>query len=268
VPGARVSTSWSLAADNGHMSSPMSLRISGQGLAELFVGGPASLPGVELDRVGAFASNLTESELAELRTRVESADIEGLESPPGPLPSGDYATLVLDQGGERLSRAVWQQPTAELDRLLSHLLVVAAGLLEHPVSAVRASIDNGAEAEGPAEWRLVLQHLGSEDLPLQLFDPAMAGYYLRVRLSFSHPSAVVPGELMISRDAIVALVHAGQVPEGVSALGVGQQWVVPLAEVEVPAGTEIRGTVDFWIAGPGPARRSVRLRIGPTALGQ
>ena len=250
-----------LAADNGHVQSPLRLELQGNGQVLLDVGGPAAFPGVTIERVGRFGTTLDAAGIAELRRLIEAADIPAIESPSGPLPSGDYGSLVLTQDGHRYSRLLWQAPEAGVSRLLDHLRTVVEQALQHPVAAAQASLRAEMTPDGMLAPVLVLEQVGTESLPLLLYDAAFAGNYVHIRLELHHGTQTVPEAVEVARETIVAMVEDSQIAAGPTSLTAAHPIEIPLTDAAWPVGTEAEGTVMFWMVGDGPARSTALLRV-------
>ena len=244
--------------DAARPPTALSLHISPSGEAEMTLG-TTPLP-VPTPVLGRFRAPLDPATWRRIQAHVADGDL--LDGDRGPTATAEGSgAIILTSGGRRavLGLATTDAPVLSLRRMLDDALPALAG---HPVAAVRLRVE--ARRDGTALVpTVVLEHVGDEPLDLVLCDPDAPGFcgVPSVRVLVAGREV---GAANLTRDQMVAAARQGTVPAGRFSFGAGRDVRIPLPSVAIPAGAAptLSASLGLWFAGPGLARRSVRLQGG------
>lgn len=261
----------------GQPSVAADLRLAADGTATLFLGTSWSLPPSVLDRVGTFAGRLDDGEWNDLESIVAESrllDAQVDADVTSPDPSVRVLTLGHSQGETQLKVTGTDPRTAAIEE---RLLEVMRGLVAaHPRSALSGSAEFEV-SDGMVSPQVILQHQGTEPLPMLLFDKGDPSFFVRLSFVFEREMGTAPGESIwlpvgtetVSRDEVARLVADGMLPGGVHDMPPESSYVLPLPPFKVPAADDplaIRTRIDLWFPGEGRARRKVTIELDRTRL--
>jgi hypothetical protein len=251
------------------------LRLAADGTATLFVGTAWSLPPSVLDRVGTFAGRLDDSEWNDLERIVAESrllDAQVDANVTSPDPSVRVLTLGHSEGETQLKVTGTDPRTAAIEE---RLLEVMRGLVAaSPQSALSASAAFEI-SDGMVSPEVILQHQGTEPLPVLLFDEGDPSFFVRLSFVFEREMVTGAGESIwlpvatetVSRDQVARLVADGALPGGVHDMPPQSRYVLSLPPFKVPAAEDplaIRTRIDLWLPGEGKARRKVTIELERT----
>ena len=258
-------------ASGGQPPVAMTLHIAASGQAELYLGSSWSVPQAGSDKIGYFGGPVDDAAWSQLNAYLNDHDFlarsgGAASTSPGPT----TRSLTLKQAGRETSLVIGDTSNdPELATATTMLDEIIIALTDQPLRAVQAGLAVAPVSAG-LEPTLTLTHLGSEPLPILLFDPADPNQYLRVELAFvsviSMPSGLTMrqplGGVKVPREAIAALVEAGAIPGGVTDLAGGQAYQLVLDPLAQPKGQNVtlNATLTFWLPGAGAERRVVYLQ--------
>lgn len=248
------------------------LYIALKGQSELYLGSSWSLPGQELDRVGFFAGKLPAERQAALSTHLDR--LKGLTQPAeSPALSPDattrYLTVTLDGQQTELTLA-GETEDPILAGLEQTLLKVMADLIARPVRV--AQVTMAASAEGTnLKPEVTITNIGTEVLPIILFDPGVAGQLLGITLTLEEAVVLSPDltawqphmTVTTPPDYILSLFEAGTLPQGVQQLAAGKAYnfsLPPVARPSANVALHLSGTFTFHLPGSGLERRLVHVQ--------
>jgi hypothetical protein len=226
------------------------LHIYPNGRAELYVGTYASVPGQLADQVGFFGMALARDTLASLNTFLLQEKF--LSRSVGTPPALPFDTVVrgvtLTLGGQhiRLVMANLDKDKA-LSKLEQMLMDIMREAAKHPLRAAQATLS--LTWDGPKlRPELTIANVGTEPLPLVVFDPANEFTNLEVEFTFIQLDQFYPS-VTTSRDDIAALVQAGSLPSDVQPLAAGASYQFALPSFAPPSNDPaltVMGTVTLW----------------------
>ncbi len=258
-------------AYSGRPPVDMYLHIFTDGRAELYVGTYASVPGQMSDQVGFYGMTVPSDTLSSLNNLILQEKFMSRSTTPTPaLPSGTVirgVTLTLDGQQTRLVMGDTSKDKA-LSKLEQMLTDIISQAVKYPLRAAQAALS--LSWDGP-ELRpvLTITDVGSQPLPLVLFDPNDEGNYLEVEFTFTQTNQFYDS-VFTSRDDIAALVKAGSLSSGVQALAPGSSYQVPLPAFTPPSNDpalQITGKLTFRLPdATGPQVRVAQVQTAAVSL--
>jgi hypothetical protein len=246
----------------------MNLHITATGQADLYLGSSWSVPQAGSDKVGFFGGPVDDVVLARLNAYLSQHNFlnrsgGAAATSPGPT----TRSLTLKQNGQATTLTIGDTANdPDLATVTTMLDELIASLIAQPIRAVQVELAAAPVGAG-LEPTITISHIGTEPLPLLLFEPGDPNQYLRIELAFESvitlPSGLSMrqplGGVTVPRDTIAALVDVGTLPGGVTELAAGQSYDLTLDPLTQPAGQNVNltATLTFWLPGTGSERRVV-----------
>lgn len=203
----------------------------------------------EADAGGAYGElgrDLRAEEVDALRALVADADPEPAG---GPLPSGDYWSLTVDDGSGPRTGVLTVGSDDDTGALASWLLDLASALPTSPTRAFAVILSDRA---------LTIAHAGEEPASVALFDPELhPGTWIRVRCRDAAGVAWAS-----TRDDAFAWAEGGALPSGTLDLGPGDAIALPLPGAAVSCEVTL-----WWVEGRSRTTVTARADAPPAAPG-
>lgn len=263
---------------SGRVHVDLKLVIMPDGQAELELGSSASLRPEPADTVGYFAGSVPQEEIVALLAYIDQHQLgAGSTQPPPPSsPEMVSRSLTVTREGKQTQVSLdIPDPEGVVDGLEQQLMQIANRLVAQPQRAVRLTLSLAAE-RSKVKPLATLTNVGSEPLELVLYEKQEGRIFAARTLVLNSTSLPSGGTMWTQLDAaeleprqLEALVRKDALPRGAQSMKPGQSYTFELPTVSRPSGApeaQIVGVIEFWLSGPGPARRLATLRSAPAPL--
>jgi len=226
------------------------LRLGTDGRGELEIAAMGTM-GVAAftDRAGRFRGVVSSDLVRRLRQAIGRMSEVDPRAKAAGMPPMAMATIFVEEGGRRRQYEIGYDAAAQA---VVPLLQEVLGQMTAPVAAVQAVL----AVEG-GQARLELVGLGEQPCEIVLLDPVFAGNSARVSVDILDGDRTL-ATVSLSHGDLVKAVDAGLLPRGRTSLAPGARLSLPLPAL--PAGGHPVATVNFMLAGPGPAQALAEIR--------
>jgi len=250
--GPAPSQEWTLrfAVSGARPLANLHLRLGADGRGELEITAMGTM-GVAAfaDRAGRFRGVASPDLVLRLRKAIGRMSEVDPRAQAAGMPPMAMATIFVEEGGRRRQYEIGYDDASQA---AVPLLQEVLGQMTVPVAAVQVVLT----AEG-GQARLELVGLGEQPCELVLLDPVFAGNSARVSVDVLDGDRTLD-TVSLSHDDLVKAVDAGLLPRGRTSLAPGARLSLPLPTL--PAGGRPVATVNFMLAGPGPAQALAEIR--------